>query len=63
MGGVGWNGMDGACIHEAVPHCLRRFIVDAIFASGREEVSLPYFVGPDAFCDSDHPEELVDVVA
>jgi hypothetical protein len=53
----------GHFVHQAVLHGLRGLVVDAVFAAGGEVVALFDLVGPDAFGDTDHPQELVDVVA
>ena len=38
-------------------------VINAVFTSRREVVWFLNLVGPDTLCDTNHPEELVDVVA
>jgi hypothetical protein len=53
----------GRDAHQAFFHRVWGRIVDSVLATRREEGSLLHLVGPDAFRNSDHPEELVNIVA
>lgn len=49
--------------HQAVPHRWSCLIVNSVFTSCSEVVTLIDFLRPDAFRYANHPQELVDVVA
>ena len=40
-----------------------RSIIHGVFTPLSEVIWLLYFIGPYALCDSNHPQELVDVIA
>src|SRR3954447_26181026 len=50
-------------LHQAVFHGLSGLPVDAVLAPRGEELALLNLVGPDTLSNTDHPEELVDVIA
>lgn len=49
-------------IHKGVLHRVGSLVINAVLSVPREEFSLLHLIGPDALCNPDHPEELVDVV-
>lgn len=49
-------------VHQTVAHSRRRALVDSVLAPGSEVVWLMDLIGPLALCDTDHPQELVNVV-
>lgn len=50
-------------IHQAIPHGGGGLIVNSVFATRGEVVAFLDLLRPDTLGDSDHPEELVDVIA
>src|SRR6266513_2174429 len=49
-------------LHQAVPHGRSCLVINAVLSSCRKEVSLINLIRPDAFRNSNHPQELVDVI-
>lgn len=49
-------------LHQALLHGRCGLLVDTVLATRSEEVALLHLIGPDALGDTDHPQELVDVV-
>lgn len=49
-------------VHQAVPHGGGSTIVNSILAASGEEVTFLDLLGPDTLSDSDHPQELVDII-
>ena len=50
-------------VHQTVLHSGRSTFVNPIFALRREVIGFLNLVGPNTLCDSNHPQELVDVIA
>lgn len=49
--------------HQAVLHCLGGIGIHLVLATGREEVALLDLIRPDTLGNTDHPEELVDIIS
>ena len=49
--------------HERISHRGSRIVVDLVLAPRGKEVSLLNLIWPDALSNSNHPQELVDIVA
>lgn len=53
----------GHFVHQALAHRLCGPVIDTELSSGREEVGLLDFIWPYPRGDTDHPQELVDIVS
>lgn len=64
-GGVSSNDSPrvSAYLHQAVLHGLGSAAVDPVLSIVGEEIALLDLIGPNAFSNAHHPEELVDVIS
>ena len=50
-------------VHQAVSHCLGSPVINPIFSLGSKVIRFLNLIWPNTLCNSDHPQELVDVIA
>lgn len=50
-------------VQQAVLHGVGGTLVDAVLAASSEEIALLNLIGPDTFGNTNHPQELVDVIS
>lgn len=62
VSGISMPWQIGDILHQAVTHGGGGTVVHPVLTAGSEEVTLLDLVGPDTLGDTDHPQELVDVV-